>query len=217
MKDAGADIRNMHHIGGKLEMIHKFYGIAAPAADAEFLEGHEKVDSVNYPGLASNRYHEAAKKFLPVSVGKPGKFFNIKYGEGGIGKGLPENSLCIRAERRLKLVPPGLASNRYHEAAKKYLPDGCSGVISFCIRGGRGNAGKFLKINREKRLPCRSQICFFLNNRLYPLSCLCGREHNVRLGFQRIPQKYDKVNAALHNPGANLLVTAQRAAILTRQ
>ncbi len=54
---------------------------------AEFLEGHEKVDSVNYPGLASNRYHEAAKK---------------------------------------------------------YLPDGCSGVISFCIRGGRGNAVKFM-------------------------------------------------------------------------
>ena len=54
---------------------------------AEFLEAHEKVNSVNYPGLASSKYHEAAKK---------------------------------------------------------YLPDGCSGVISFCIRGGRSNAVKFM-------------------------------------------------------------------------
>ena len=31
---------------------------------------------------------------------------------------------------------PGLASNEYHELAQKYLPLGCSGVISFIIKGG---------------------------------------------------------------------------------
>ncbi|MDF2613902.1 MAG: O-acetylhomoserine aminocarboxypropyltransferase [Clostridia bacterium] len=39
---------------------------------------------------------------------------------------------------------PGLPSNKYHELAKKYTPDGCSGVISFSIKGGRGAAIKFM-------------------------------------------------------------------------
>lgn len=39
---------------------------------------------------------------------------------------------------------PGLSSNPYHEMAKKYLPKGCSGVISFSIKGGRQNAVKFM-------------------------------------------------------------------------
>ena len=33
---------------------------------------------------------------------------------------------------------PTLAGDPYHEAAKKYLPDGCSGVIAFTLKGGRG-------------------------------------------------------------------------------
>lgn len=39
---------------------------------------------------------------------------------------------------------PGLASNKYHALAEKYLPDGCSGVISFVIKGGRNTAIKFM-------------------------------------------------------------------------
>ncbi|MDE6872884.1 MAG: O-acetylhomoserine aminocarboxypropyltransferase/cysteine synthase [Lachnospiraceae bacterium] len=39
---------------------------------------------------------------------------------------------------------PGLASNKYHARAKKYLPEGCSGVISFTVAGGRGDAVKFM-------------------------------------------------------------------------
>ena len=39
---------------------------------------------------------------------------------------------------------PGLAGDKYHERAQKYLPDGCSGVISFNIKGGRAAATKFM-------------------------------------------------------------------------
>ena len=39
---------------------------------------------------------------------------------------------------------PVLESNPYNELAKKYLPDGCSGVISFVIKGGRNTAVKFM-------------------------------------------------------------------------
>ena len=34
-------------------------------AVAKFLEGHEKVVKVNYPGLESDKYYELAKKYLP--------------------------------------------------------------------------------------------------------------------------------------------------------
>lgn len=39
---------------------------------------------------------------------------------------------------------PGLESDKYHEIAKKYLPLGTSGVISFSIKGGRPVAVKFM-------------------------------------------------------------------------
>lgn len=39
---------------------------------------------------------------------------------------------------------PALASNPYNELAKKYLPNGTSGVISFVIKGGRDTAVKFM-------------------------------------------------------------------------
>ena len=39
---------------------------------------------------------------------------------------------------------PGLASDPYHALAEKYLPDGCSGVMSFSLRGGRDTAIRFM-------------------------------------------------------------------------
>lgn len=39
---------------------------------------------------------------------------------------------------------PGLATNKYHALAEKYLPEGCSGVISFTVSGGREDAVKFM-------------------------------------------------------------------------
>ncbi|MDD6060676.1 MAG: PLP-dependent transferase [Ruminococcus sp.] len=39
---------------------------------------------------------------------------------------------------------PGLSSNKYYDLAQKYLPNGCSGVISFVIKGGRSTAVKFM-------------------------------------------------------------------------
>jgi O-acetylhomoserine (thiol)-lyase len=39
---------------------------------------------------------------------------------------------------------PGLKSDKYYELAKKYMPNGTCGVISFGVRGGREAAAKFL-------------------------------------------------------------------------
>ena len=40
---------------------------------------------------------------------------------------------------------PGLKSNKYYDFAKKYMPDGGCGVVSFEINGGREAAENFLK------------------------------------------------------------------------
>ncbi len=39
---------------------------------------------------------------------------------------------------------PGLESNKYYALAKKYMPDGTSGVVSFGVKGGREAAVKFM-------------------------------------------------------------------------
>lgn len=39
---------------------------------------------------------------------------------------------------------PGLTDDKYHAMKEKYLPNGCSGVISFSIKGGRERAAAFI-------------------------------------------------------------------------
>ena len=40
---------------------------------------------------------------------------------------------------------PGLPGNRYYERARKYMPNGTCGVISFGVKGGRKTAEAFMK------------------------------------------------------------------------
>ncbi len=61
---------------------------------------------------------------------------------------------CANAEKVAKLLSqsdkveyvnyPMLENNPYYQLSQKYLPIGCSGVISFSIRGGRDTAVKFM-------------------------------------------------------------------------
>ena len=43
------------------------------------------------------------------------------------------------------VIYPGLKSSKYYETAKKYMPNGGCGVVSFEIKGGREAAEKFMK------------------------------------------------------------------------
>ena len=45
----------------------------------------------------------------------------------------------------VKVSYPGLESDRYYELAKKYLPNGGCGVVSFELKGGRAAAESFMK------------------------------------------------------------------------
>lgn len=60
-----------------------------------------------------------------------------------------ENGLAIAkllkaSDKVLSVSYPGLKDDPYHELAKKYMPSGCSGVVSFEIKGGREAAEKFM-------------------------------------------------------------------------
>lgn len=40
---------------------------------------------------------------------------------------------------------PGLANNKYHALAEKYLPNGCSGILLFGVKGGKQGGFEFTK------------------------------------------------------------------------
>ena len=52
--------------------------------------------------------------------------------------------LLEASEKVERVKYPGLKSDPDYELAQKYLPNGCSGVISFVVKGGRANAEKFM-------------------------------------------------------------------------
>ena len=56
-----------------------------------------------------------------------------------------EVSKFLKSHKKIKWVNyPGLECNSDYALAKKYLPSGASGVISFGVDGGRGGAAKFM-------------------------------------------------------------------------
>ncbi|MCI7804457.1 MAG: O-acetylhomoserine aminocarboxypropyltransferase/cysteine synthase [Oscillospiraceae bacterium] len=60
-----------------------------------------------------------------------------------------ENAMAVAkhlkaSDKVLSVSYPGLEGDKYYELGRKYMPDGCSGVITFSIKGGRDNAVKFM-------------------------------------------------------------------------
>ena len=66
-------------------------------AVAEFLESHEKVAWVNYPGLKSNKYYELAQKYMPN-----GTCGVISFGLKGGRKAAEELIEKFRQERQIQ-------------------------------------------------------------------------------------------------------------------
>ncbi len=61
-----------------------------------------------------------------------------------------ENAMAVakalEADDRIGWVNyPGLETNKYHAIAKKYLPNGSCGVVSFGVKGGRKAAEEFMR------------------------------------------------------------------------
>ena len=58
--------------------------------------------------------------------------------------GLAVAEFLAKHEKVQKVNYPGLKTDKYHSLAEKYMPNGCSGVVSFEIKGGRESAEKFM-------------------------------------------------------------------------
>jgi len=82
---------------------------------SEFLEAHDKVESVNYPGLKSNKYHALAEKYLPL--GSSGVIsFVIKGGRNNAIKFMDSLKLASNevhvADIRTCVLHPASATHR---------------------------------------------------------------------------------------------------------
>ena len=61
-----------------------------------------------------------------------------------------ENALAVAKalkndDRVAYVIYPGLEGDKYHDLAKKYMPNGTTGVVSFGLKGGRAAAEGFMK------------------------------------------------------------------------
>lgn len=100
---------------------------------AEFLEAHEKVAWVNYPGLKSNKYYELAKKYMPK--GTCGVIsFGLKGGRGAAEQMMDKLSLAAIvthvADARTCVLHP--ASHTHRQMTDEQLVE--AGVAPDLIR-----------------------------------------------------------------------------------
>ena len=87
------------------------------------------------------------------SIQSPQNAFYLNLGLESLHVRMPkhvENGLAVaqfleKQPQVKKVNYPGLESDKYHELAKKYLPNGGCGVVSFELEGGRAAAESFMK------------------------------------------------------------------------
>jgi O-acetylhomoserine (thiol)-lyase len=87
------------------------------------------------------------------SIQSPQNAFILNLGLESLHVRMPkhvENGLAVAKflEKHPKVVKvsyPGLESDKYYELAKKYMPNGGCGVVSFELEGGRSAAENFMK------------------------------------------------------------------------
>lgn len=100
---------------------------------AEYLENHEKVAWVNYPGLKSNKYYDLAQKYMPK--GSCGVIsFGLKSGRSGAGKMMDHLQLAAIvthvADARTCVLHP--ASHTHRQMSDEQLVE--AGVAPDLIR-----------------------------------------------------------------------------------
>lgn len=100
---------------------------------AHYLEGHAKIDSVNYPTLPSSKYHPMAKKYMPKGSGGV-LTFEVKGGKEGGQKFITSLELVshlanVGDAKTLAIHPSSTTHDQLNEAAQK-----ASGVTPGMVR-----------------------------------------------------------------------------------
>ncbi len=92
---------------------------------------------------------------------------------------------------------PGLPGDKYHALAQKYLPNGCAGVMSVVVKGGREGAAKFLD-----SLKLATQCVHVADIRtcaLHPASSTHRQLTDEQLAAAGIPQGLVRISVGLEN------------------
>ena len=123
---------------------------------SDFVEPDESYHGISYTKTyGNNAYIVKARMQLMRDFGcypAANSAFLLNLGLGTLAirmKHYCENAMIVAAhleasDKVVSVSYPGLKNDKYYELGRKYLPDGCSGVISFTIKGGRSSAVKFM-------------------------------------------------------------------------
>ncbi len=97
----------------------------------------------------------------------------------------------------VKVNYPGLPSDRYHELAKKYLPNGGCGVVSFELAGGRAAAENFMK--RLKIAAIETHVADARTCCLNPATSTHRQMNDEQLEAAGIPAGLIRISCGLEN------------------
>ena len=103
---------------------------------------------------------------------------------------------------------PGLPGDKYHDLAKKYLPRGASGVVSFGVKGGRAAAEKFmagLELCSITTHVADAKTCV-----LHPASATHRQMNDAELAAAGVSPDLIRLSVGLEDPG-DLISDVDRA------
>ena len=92
---------------------------------------------------------------------------------------------------------PALKSNKYYELAKKYMPNGTCGVVSFGIKGGRSAAEKFMK--ELKIAAIETHVADARSCCLHPASSTHRQMTDAELAAAGVPSDLVRLSCGLEN------------------
>lgn len=92
---------------------------------------------------------------------------------------------------------PSLEGNKYYELARKYLPNGSCGVVSFGIKGGRAAAEKFMK--NLKIAAIETHVADARTCCLHPASATHRQMNDAELAAAGVPVNLVRFSCGLEN------------------
>ena len=92
---------------------------------------------------------------------------------------------------------PGLKSNKYHEIANKYMPNGTCGVVSFGVKGGRAAAEKFMK--ELKIIAIETHVADARSCCLHPASATHRQMSDAELIAAGVPSDLVRLSCGIEN------------------
>ena len=103
-----------------------------------------------------------------------------------------------KSEKIEWVLHPSLPENRYHALAKKYLPDGQGGMLSFGVKGGLRDAAKFMEALRlvtQETHVADARSCV-----LHPASTTHRQLSKEELVAAGVPENLIRLSVGIENP-----------------